>query len=57
MKKAQKAAQSKDYTTAEAYYKQAISKNTKKADAYTGLADVYLSQVRQMKDTTNLRSS
>ena len=41
MKKAQKAAQSKDYTTAEAYYKQAISKNTKKADAYTGLADVY----------------
>ena len=30
MKKAQKAAQSKDYTTAEAYYKQAISKILKK---------------------------
>lgn len=52
MKKAQKAAQSKDYTTAEAYYKQAISKNTKKADAYTGLADVYLSQDKTDEGTT-----
>ena len=52
MKKAQKAAQSKDYTTAEAYYKQAISKNTKKADAYTGLADVYLLQDKTDEGTT-----
>ena len=52
MKKAQKAAQSKDYTTAEAYYKQAISKNTKKADAYTGLADVYQSQDKTDEGTT-----
>lgn len=52
MKKAQKAAQSKDYTTAEAYYKQAISKNTKKADAYTGLADVYLLQDKADEGTT-----
>lgn len=52
MKKAQKAAQSKDYTTAEAYYKQAISKNTKKADAYTGLAEVYLSQDKTDEGTT-----
>lgn len=52
MKKAQKATQSKDYTTAEAYYKQAISKNTKKADAYTGLADVYLSQDKTDEGTT-----
>ena len=44
MKKAQKAAQSKDYTAAESYYKQAITKDSKKADAYTGLADVYLAQ-------------
>ena len=52
MKKAQKAAQSKDYTTAEAYYKQAISKNTKKTDAYTGLADVYLLQDKTDEGTT-----
>ena len=52
MKKAQKAAQSKDYTTAEAYYKQASSKNTKKADAYTGLADVYLLQDKTDEGTT-----
>ena len=52
MKKAQKAAQSKDYTTAEAYYKQAISKNTKKSDAYTGLADVYLLQDKTDEGTT-----
>ena len=52
MKKAQKAAQLKDYTTAEAYYKQAISKNTKKADAYTGLADVYLLQDKTDEGTT-----
>ena len=52
MKKAQKAAQSKDYTTAEAYYKQAISKNNKKADAYTGLADVYLLQDKADEGTT-----
>ena len=52
MKKAQKAAQSKDYTTAEAYYKQAFSKNTKKADAYTGLADVYLLQDKTDEGTT-----
>ena len=52
MKKAQKAAQSKDYTTAESYFKQAISKNAKKADAYTGLADVYLSQDKTDEGTT-----
>ena len=52
MKKAQKAAQSKDYTTAESYFKQAISKNAKKADAYTGLADVYLLQDKTDEGTT-----
>lgn len=53
MKKAQKAAQSKDYTSAESYYKQAISKDEKKADAYTGLADVYLAQDKTT-DATSL---
>ena len=44
MKKAQKAAQSKDYTTAEAYYKQAISKNTKKTDEGTTLFEEAVSK-------------
>ena len=51
LKKASKAAQTKDYTSAESYYKKAISKDAKKADAYTGLADVYIAQ-DQTKDAT-----
>lgn len=53
LKKAQKAAQSKDYTSAESYYKKAITKDSKKADAYTGLADVYMAQDKT-EDATSL---
>ena len=53
LKKAQKAAQSKDYTSAESYYKKAITKDNKKADAYTGLADVYMAQDKT-EDATSL---
>ena len=52
LKKAQKAAQTKDYTSAESYYKQAIAKNAQKADAYTGLADVYLEQDKTEEATS-----
>lgn len=52
MRKAQKAEQSKDYTSAESYYKQAIAKNAQKADAYTGLADVYLAQDKTEEATS-----
>ena len=53
VKKAQKAAQTKDYSSAESYYKQAITKDSKKAEAYTGLSDVYLEQ-NKTKEATSL---
>ena len=42
--KGQKALQSGEYTSAESYFEQALRKDVKKAEAYTGLARVYIQQ-------------
>ncbi len=42
--KGQKALQSGEYTSAESYFEQALRKDVKKAEAYTGLAKVYIQQ-------------
>lgn len=44
IRKGNQALQSNDYTLAETYYNKAISKNNKRAEAYTGLAKVYSQQ-------------
>lgn len=41
---ANRALESGDYTKAEEYFRKAISKNDKKADAYTGLSKVYIAK-------------
>ena len=44
IRKGNQALQSSDYSLAETYYNKAISKNNKKAEAYTGLSKVYIQQ-------------
>ncbi|CUX50154.1 chitobiase/beta-hexosaminidase C-terminal domain-containing protein [Clostridium sp. C105KSO13] len=44
MNKGNQALQSGEYAAAEIYFKNAISKNEKKAEAYTGLSKVYVQQ-------------
>ncbi|MBU3876352.1 chitobiase/beta-hexosaminidase C-terminal domain-containing protein [Faecalicatena sp. AGMB00832] len=44
IRKGNQALQSSDYSLAESYYKKAINKSSKKAEAYTGLSKVYIQQ-------------
>ncbi len=47
VRKGEKAASEKNYDEAERYYKNAIEKSPERAEAYTGLADVYMAQDEQ----------
>ena len=47
VRKGEKAASEKSYDEAERYYKNAIGKSPERAEAYTGLADVYMAQDEQ----------
>lgn len=44
IRKGNEALQSSDYSLAEKYYNKAIAKNSKKAEAYTGLSKAYIQQ-------------